>query len=140
MSKELKPCPLCGGKAKASFDGDYYAPCDFLIECESCDLHLYCDGIVKGKDNIEIAEKYIEIWNKRPEDRFTYRFRSNQYGRRAEKATIILEELLIGRLVRYVSKDGIWDLSSKKLPKPEPLKVDQIWFDEEGRNYLNQKS
>lgn len=45
----------------------------------------------------------------------------------------IIEALKREETVRYLSPDGIWDFSSKKLPeKPKKTRPASIWFDEAG--------
>ena len=56
---ELKPCPLCGGKAR--FDDK-----KFLIECKRCNATIYGCKIYKLCGNYK--EWLYSLWNRRAED------------------------------------------------------------------------
>lgn len=55
MSKDLKPCPFCGGVAMISKDmiGDY------RVECYHCFAHTFYE---------DSEEKAIEEWNRRADN------------------------------------------------------------------------
>lgn len=52
--KKLKPCPFCGGEAKAvqKFSGAW-------VSCLECPASMYEDGINSS------SQKLIKLWNKR---------------------------------------------------------------------------
>lgn len=58
MSKELKPCPCCGGKAELRhrpFDEDFFIKCEYQNwKCNTQTLYY------------ETEEEAIEAWNRRP--------------------------------------------------------------------------
>ena len=63
MSKELKPCPFCGGEATYGFDDmDKVAATQYWIVCDNnkCIL-FYLDC------SYESEEEAIKAWNARPE-------------------------------------------------------------------------
>lgn len=51
--EKLKPCPFCGGKAKADYNCNYNY---HYVFCRDCDARVY---------NYDSEEKAIEEWNKR---------------------------------------------------------------------------
>lgn len=58
--KKLKPCPLCGGKAKLSkTEGD-----DRIIECKKCELALF-DDMKWENEEYDAEENVIKKWNTR---------------------------------------------------------------------------
>lgn len=65
---KLKPCPLCGGRAKIMIDVRNDGRCtydDWLIRCSECDLQLH-----RAADNYYGRDAYtqeeaIADWNKR---------------------------------------------------------------------------
>lgn len=69
MSKDLKPCPFCGGKSKIKHEmsNDYWLDVPvtiihFFVKCKKC-------GAISKKFKISekyiAAEKAIEAWNRR---------------------------------------------------------------------------
>ena len=94
MAEELKPCPMCGGKARTQhldcMDNYEY----WYVECDEC-------GVKTGR---ELSEKCaIEAWNTRAESpelraikRATVRIKENYFKNVKEDLTdlgIILDEL-----------------------------------------------
>lgn len=72
MSKDLKPCPFCGGKGKIKreMENDYWfdVPVTIIhvfVKCKKC-------GAISKKFKISekyiTAEKAIEAWNRRAEN------------------------------------------------------------------------
>lgn len=63
MSEELKPCPLCGGEAKAFFceeSGTYD------IQCQQCGALPFL-GRKRGSDCFKSMDDVIAAWNRRAE-------------------------------------------------------------------------
>ena len=56
MSKKLKPCPFCGGKAEIL----NYSEDEWLVHC------VICDGMVERWRKTE--KEAIEQWNRRAND------------------------------------------------------------------------
>jgi Lar family restriction alleviation protein len=57
MSKDLKPCPFCGGEVEAKMGlGD--------IACITCDL---CGAVVSFRGG-ELLKETISTWNRRADD------------------------------------------------------------------------
>lgn len=73
MSKELKPCPFCGGEAIIKAANKSYG---FTIwcQCSKCNARTegYCPNTNKENDTMENIEKCkeraIEAWNRRAND------------------------------------------------------------------------
>lgn len=66
MSKELRPCPFCGGKAEVFIFPD---PCGFVVRCKWCGVALH--EYVRRPDcpSFEEAEQEaVERWNRRAYD------------------------------------------------------------------------
>lgn len=72
MMEELKPCPFCGGKAKAF---KWSATCEIEIVCQNEDCRVLQSGIVQKKETESEEEAYErayqiakEKWNRRASD------------------------------------------------------------------------
>lgn len=68
MSRELKPCPFCGGKAVIVSNTTAYHMFTYRAICSSCKAQMgyrnHCyDG--RGKLFFETKEEAIEAWNRR---------------------------------------------------------------------------
>ena len=70
MSKELKCCPFCGGKARfriydlKGYRGNY----EYIIRCDNCNIQFKEDDVYQSK--IKARQKVIDKWNTRnPIDR-----------------------------------------------------------------------
>ena len=55
MTKKLKPCPFCGGKAEI-LTTDSYSGFDYCVMCISC---------IGNVDWCNTKEEAIEAWNRR---------------------------------------------------------------------------
>lgn len=78
MSKELKPCPFCGGKAYTKVVSRDYLPTGYSIGVELCCKK--CDFYMRGQTVFEVDEfmnvkivsggvqHMIENWNRRAND------------------------------------------------------------------------
>lgn len=76
MMNELKPCPICGGKADIIV-GDFLASRAYTIKCTNCGLHtdwsctgkkgVYLNGAFRWvfTSDIETVNKIKDKWNKR---------------------------------------------------------------------------
>lgn len=61
MSKELKPCPFCGGKAVVHVNDGVRVIC---TACEARTLTLI-DGLSQGMPTGSAVGSVIEAWNRR---------------------------------------------------------------------------
>ena len=63
MSEELKPCPFCGGEAKAFYDdaGGVYE-----VQCQECGAEPYI-GSRSGAPGRRTLGDVIKAWNRRAE-------------------------------------------------------------------------
>ena len=65
MSKELKPCPFCGGEARfriydlKGYCGNY----EYTIRCDNCNIQFREDDVYQNE--IIARQKVIDKWNTR---------------------------------------------------------------------------
>lgn len=66
MSKELKPCPFCGGEVGyVHTDHRDLTNRSHHYVCRKCNATVFIDAVCKYKSAEAIEREAIEIWNRR---------------------------------------------------------------------------
>ena len=66
---ELKPCPVCGGKAEIKRECDYGDPPHWYAICTKCGISGCFIGLyIHGENDEECINECVKKWNRRADN------------------------------------------------------------------------